>query len=89
MNTDDEGDSVTREILFQYILIEKSRDWLEKQITSKLEEITLIEGQDSEKERVLRGQLKMLYYRCSFEKRQMDSFIQKYGYAIPTPTGAF
>ena len=85
MNYNENPDGVA-EILSQFILLEQSKDWLEEQITSKIRQIDIAEedGLPEDKVDVMYKQLHTLYHRCSFEKKEMDRFIAKYGHAIPT-----
>ena len=88
MNVYDNRPDYVAEILTQFILLERSKDWLESQIQVKLNQIDVAEQSEEADTMLLQRQLKQLYHRCSFEKREMDKFMEKYGHAIPVPTGA-
>lgn len=76
------------EIVQQYVLIQRSSEWLNCRIDEKIKEISVAEEKmnfsDPEEGSVLREQLENLYYRCSFEKRELDKFNKKYGSSIYT-----
>lgn len=86
MNDYDNRPDYVAEILTQFILLERSKDWLESQIQTKLNQIDVAEQSEGEEKILLQRQLKQLYHRCSFEKKEMDRFMEKYGHAIPTGT---